>query len=183
MGRGRGFTLLELVVVIGIVAILALHLNRSLQLLQVDAERAAAEHVIGVVRSAVALEVAHRLLAGDVEGLRVFPGTNPMERLAEMPGNYLGELDAPDPAAVDAGHWYFDRSQGLLVYRVRHGRFVETPLPGPPRLRFKYRLLLADSNADGSLPSHGNEVRGLTVTAVEPYRWVDPRGAKKDERS
>ncbi len=181
--RRAGFSLLELVVVICIVALLAMHLNRRLQLLQVAAEQAAAEHVIGAVRSAVALEVAQHVLGGRPEALALLPGSNPMDRLAEQPGNYLGELEAPDPASIEAGHWYFDRGQDVLVYRVRHGRYLETPLPGPPRIRFKYRVVAADSNANGIFEPRGDEIRGLTVTAVEPYRWVDPHGAKKDETS
>ncbi len=181
--RRAGFTLLELLVVICIVAVLALHLNRRLQLLQVDAEHAAVEHVVGTLRSAVALEVASHVLRGEPASLRVLLDTNPMDRLAERPGNYLGELDAPDPTTVPGGQWYFDRGERVLIYRVRHGEFVETPLPGPSRIRFKYRLLTADSTPDGEFEPHGQEIRGLTLTAVEPYRWLDPRGAKKDQTS
>jgi general secretion pathway protein G len=184
MRRSRwGFTLVELLVVVCIVALLALQLNRRLQILLVEAEHASAEHLIGAVRSAVALEVARLVLHGDAERLRALLDTNPMERLAEKPGNYLGELDGPNPAAVEGGHWYFDRIRHELVYRVQYERYVNTKLGGPPRIRFKYRLVIADSISNEGYEPSRTAVRGLTVHAVEPYRWVDPRGAKRTKTS
>jgi general secretion pathway protein G len=181
--RTRGFTLLEFVVVVCLVAFLAAHLNERLRRLQVDAERASMEHVIGAVRSAVALEVAAHVVRGAEPDLQGFLGTNPMDRLAEPPGNYLGVLAAPDPNAIQAGHWYFDRSRGLLVYRVRHARFLDTPLPDPRRVRFKFALVAADSSEHGSRALGGSAIQGLRVKAAEPYRWVDPRGAKRGDTS
>lgn len=175
----QGFSLFELVVVICIVAALAVALNRRLHVLRVDAERAAAEHVIGAVRSAVALEMARHVVRGGTEALGGYLDDNPMDRLAEPPGNYLGELAAADPRRIPGGHWYFDRSRKLLIYRVRYGAFLRSELPGPPRLRFKYRLLSADSTPNEKFAVHGKGIRGLTVTAVEPYRWVNPRGTRK----
>ncbi len=182
MIRRRGFSLLELVVVICIVALLAALANERLRGLQAEAERASMQHVLGAVRSALALEVAARLARGEADTLVQLASTNPMDHLSEQPGNYLGALQGADPVRIPPGHWYFDRDRALLIYRVRHVRFVETAVSGPAQIRFKLVAIPADSTKDGNFETHGT-IRGLAVRAVEPYRWVDPRGAKKDWRS
>jgi hypothetical protein len=72
------------------------------------------------------------------------------------------------------GHWSFDSSQGLLVYRVRHARFFDTGLPAPARARFKLRILYADRDLSGKYEPAEDELQGLAVAPVETYRWIHP---------
>ena len=174
-----GLSLVELVVVICIVAVLAGVLLGRLHGLQAEAERASVEHVIGALRSALALQVADAVAEGREGELARLAGSDPMEQLAETPANYLGALDGPDPAAVRPGHWYFDRNRRLLVYRVRHADFLETSLSGPPRLRLKIVSPPTDYARSRNFQSGRNEIPGLSVRAVEPYRWLHPRAGKE----
>jgi len=63
-----------------------------------------------------------------------------MRTMMHVPASYAGELDAPAPDRIAPGKWYFDTESRLLVYRVRHGRYFESPLSGPGRARFRVHL-------------------------------------------
>jgi general secretion pathway protein G len=180
-GRGRvagqrGFSLLELVIVIAIISVLlVLAINRLLGL-QVDAERVAMEQVVGVLRSAIGIKVAEQIVRQDVGALRVLEGSNPMDRLAELPGNYLGELDGANPATLEDGNWYYDRRERALVYLVRNQQYFAAGLPGPPRARFAIRVVYADGNGNGRYDPGKEKIEGLRLAALEPYRWLrEPR--------
>jgi len=47
------------------------------------------------------------------------------QQFGMLPTNYLGELAPSDAAAAPSGHWYFDRQDKILVYRVANKRFVK----------------------------------------------------------
>ncbi len=181
--RRAGFTLLELVVVICIVAFVGAYLTRKVEVLQARAEHASMEHVLGSLRSALGLEVARHVVRGrEAELVKLLAG-NPMERLAERPWNYLGALEQSELASVAKGHWYFDRDRSLLVYRVRHTAFFDSPLPGVPRVRLKLSPEFADSNRNGKFDSDADVLQGLTVRSLEPYRWLDASAARGQESS
>ena len=170
--RDRGFSLLELTVVICIVAVLAMVLLSRLRRLQADAERASMEHVLGSLRSAVGIEFAAQISRGTPLRILDLVGTNPMDRLAVAPQNYLGPLEALDPPKNAAGHWYFDERQGLLIYIVRFDRYFESELPPPARVRVKFEPVGDDDSKSRNFVSKKNSLRGLALVAVEPYRWL-----------
>ncbi|MEE4254227.1 MAG: type II secretion system protein, partial [Desulfuromusa sp.] len=88
----RGFTFLELVVVITIISVLGFFaLNRYYKLL-VDVERTSMQHDLGVIRSAISMQVAGHYVAGNMIGLKKLVDSNPMDLLAETPNNYLGVI-------------------------------------------------------------------------------------------
>jgi general secretion pathway protein G len=170
--RSGGFSLLELVIVIVIISVLlAVAISRLLGL-QVDAERVAMETVAGTLRSAIGIKVAEHIVNQDVPGLARLAGSNPMDRLAERPGNYLGEVDGADPATLADGHWYFDRRAGVLVYLVRNKGFFRGGLDNPPRARFAIRPVYTDRNGNGTFDPGIDRVEGLRLAPLEPYQWV-----------
>jgi len=170
--RNRGFSLLELIIVVIIVSVLfTVAISRLLDL-QVDAERVAMETVAGVLRSAIGIKVAEHIVKQDVPGLARLAGSNPMDRLAEKPGNYLGELDGVDPATLADGNWYFDRQAGVLVYLVRNTGFFRGGFDNPPRARFAIRLVYGDRNGNGTFDPGSERIEGLKLVPLEPYQWV-----------
>lgn len=168
----RGFSLLELVIVIIIISVLLVVAISRLLALAVDAERVAMETVAGVVRSAIGIKVAEHIVNQDVPGLARLVGTNPMDRLAELPGNYLGVQDGVNPATLADGNWYYDRRDGTLVYLVRNTGFFRGGLDNPPRARFAIRLVYADRNGNGTFDPGIDRIEGLRLAPIEPYEWV-----------
>ncbi|BCA78661.1 prepilin-type N-terminal cleavage/methylation domain-containing protein [Desulfuromonas sp. AOP6] len=179
LGQG-GFTLLELIVVVAIVAILfTVGLNKYLELL-VEVERATMEQNIGIMRSAVAMQVAKKIVGDDLDGLSELAESNPMTYLAEQPQNYLGELHQADPAAIEGGSWYFDTAGNILIYRVKNTGYFQSALAGPKRARFKIDLVYADHNGSGRFEPRIDALEGLRLAALEPYQWLKKRQAKED---
>ena len=179
LGQG-GFTLLELVVVVGIVAILfTVGLNKYFDLL-VDVERATMEQNIGILRSALAMQVAKKIVRGEVEGIGELAETNPMNFLTEQPQNYLGEFQNADPAAIEGGQWYFETAGNYLVYRVKNTDYFQSALAGPNRVRFQIDLVYADHNGSGRFEPKIDALEGLRLAALEPYQWLKKRQAKED---
>ncbi len=168
----RGFTFLELVVVVLIIAILFLvAIDKYLDLL-VDVERATMEQNLGVVRSAVAMQVAKKIVEGEVAQIAGMAATNPMNYLSEQPKNYLGELEQADLAVIEGGHWYFDKAQRSLVYQVKHKDYFQTELNDPPRVRFRIELVYDDKNGNGSYEPGTDQTEGVRIAAQNRYSWL-----------
>lgn len=170
--NARGFSLLELVVVIVIIALLAVIAIARLLAIQADAEKVAMETVAGTLRSALGIRVAASVARHELPQLAELEGTNPMRQLVEMPRNYLGELDKPDPAKLENGNWYFDTSEHVLVYLVRNGTHFEGGLSEPARVRFAVQLAYEDRNRNGRFDAGVDSIEGLRLAPIEPYRWV-----------
>lgn len=157
-----------MIVIVSLLAVIAI---ARLLALQVDAERVGMETVAGTLRSALGMAVAEAIVQQDLRRLEPLEGSNPMERLAETPTNYLGALGSPDPASLPDGHWYFDNGAGELVYLVRNGAYF-SGTANPPRARFAIQLVYGDRNGNGRFDSGIDKVEGLRLTPVEPYRWI-----------
>lgn len=165
--RGSGFSLLELVVVIAIISVLLVLAITRLWPLQVEAERVAMEQVLGSLRSALGIKVADYFVRDDVAGVRSLTGTNPMDRLSEVPRNYLGALSGANPDSIEGGSWYFDVPGKVLVYRVRNQDYFRGGVGPPAQARFKIQVVYEERGRGGK-----NEVAGVTLVALEPYTWI-----------
>lgn len=171
-GRAEGFSLLELIAVIAIVAVLAGTLLALVPGWQAQAEKTAMESVVGTLRSALGMKVAQYLSTRNYRAIRALAGSNPMERLAEKPRNYRGVLSGKAAESMEAGSWYFDPRQGVLVYRVQHERFFHGGLRDPARARFAVRLVYAaGADRKGRTGKARKAVVGVRLAPVEPYRW------------
>ncbi|WP_221249780.1 prepilin-type N-terminal cleavage/methylation domain-containing protein [Desulfuromonas versatilis] len=168
-GDQRGFTLLELAVVVVVVGILFLVALGRLLGLQVDAERVTMEMQAGALRSALSLQAARYLAQDRPQKLAELVFVNPIEHLVERPKNYLGELDGPDPEGVEGGNWYYDRKKQLLVYRVKNELYFSSAAGGAAAARFRV-LPVFDDREDGS---PGGSIVGLQLAALETYGWLD----------
>lgn len=171
--RQAGFSLLELVVVIVIICVLLVIAISRLLALQVDAERVSMQTVLGTLRSAIGMHVAEHIVRDKVGELATLAGTNPMDRLAELPSNYLGVLDGVSPAGLENGNWYFDKRDGVLVYLARNKGYFASPLQDPPRVRFAIQLVYADANGNGAFDRGVDRIEGLRLSALEAYRWTN----------
>ena len=82
----------------------------------------------------------------------------------------LGELASPDPGTIEGGKWYFDTSQGVLVYRVEAEDYFETALGGPKRARFRVKLDYEDRNQNQRFDSGQDRFLNVSLEVVEDLR-------------
>lgn len=167
-----GFSFIELIFVIAIIGFLFSAAVDKLLVLKVEAERTTMAQTLGSLRSAMGIQVASHIGSGGVDKLVDQVNTNPMDWLADKPENYIGILDEPDPADVEASQWYFDSYNKWLVYRVSSGDYFSSPLKGAKRARFRVNLDYTDSNGDGEFNANIDKIHGLTLQSIEPYQWL-----------
>lgn len=167
----RGFSLLELIVVVCLVAVLATVLLDRLLRYQELAEKTAMEQTVGVLRSALALQFAGQVAVGGLDAAKGLARQNPMDWLAERPSNYIGALYDPGEADVAKGSWYFDRQNGHLVYRPRLTRFFVPGPDGKAQVRFRLRIVIGPGAT--VLGRAGlAEASELRIVADPPYSWT-----------
>jgi len=164
--RSPGFTLIELIIVICIVALCAALLLERLRFYQEAAEKAAMEYNVGVVKSALQLRVAALLVRGEERKIESLARVNPIDWLMEPPPGYRGEFRAPQPV-VPRGSWYFDATRNELVYVPNLDAHLEHLADGSKRLRFRVRL-----DFDPTEPDSGRKlIAAMRVEPVTPYTW------------
>jgi len=174
IARGAGFSLIELAVVVVIVGILvAVVLDRLLPLIG-RAERAAFLRTQADLQSALLLEAAERITAGESARLGELAAGNPMRLFLRPPLNYLGPLAQGDADKVPAASWYFDEQDDRLAYRVgRHTRFDPLGATPPDRIEFRVAFVFEDRDGDGKFDPARDRFGGLKLEPVHAYSWPD----------
>lgn len=169
----KGFSLLELVIVIIIISLLFAVAVDKMLALRVDAERVAMENLLGTLRSALGITVAGHIAKGSINELATLAGSNPLDRLSQKPNNYRGAFNAPGPNTIEGGQWYFDSAEKTLIYRVDNSDYFKSALPGPARARFIIKVVYEDINHNGVFDQGLDEINGLSLTEREPYAWTN----------
>jgi prepilin-type N-terminal cleavage/methylation domain-containing protein len=172
----RGFSLLELLIVVVIVSVLLVVAVDRLLVLRFEAERTMVQTVIGAIRSALYIEFAAAAARGEMKRMDNAAGSNPMAYLAEKPEAYIGEFYGPDPKVFEPGTWYFDLRDGVLIYVVRYPQQFVTALPGPARLRLAVQPDYDDLDRNGRFDPGRDPVRGLKLVPLEPFFWKNEGG-------
>jgi general secretion pathway protein G len=172
----RGFSLLELLIVIVIVSVLVVVAIDRLLALRFEAERATVQTVIGAMRSGLYIEFAGAAARGELKRMDTAASINPMAHLAEKPEAYAGEFYGPDPKVFEPGTWYFDLQNRSVVYLVRFPQQFVTSLSGPPRLRLAVTPDYDDIDRNGRFDPGRDPVRGLKLVPLEPFFWKNEGG-------
>lgn len=170
MNKKRGFTLIELVVVITIIVVLmGLFINRAL-FYQEQAEKTAMEGVAGAIQSALTMQYGQILTRGQSSDMPALALDNPMNWLQKKPRNYSGEFYDPTPLAVASGNWMFDLKSRDLIYVVHNANYFKTGKDGKKWIRFHVAVNYESSRLP-SLQNAPRELTGLLFEPVEPYSW------------
>jgi len=166
----RGFTLLELIVVITIIVFLmGLFMNRMM-FYQEQAEKTAMVQVVGTIQSALTLQYGEMLTRGKPYDVAALARDNPMNWLQKRPRNYSGEFYDPTPQAVVPGNWMFDLKSRDLIYVVRDSNYFKPGKDGRKWIRFHVVLNYTASRLP-SLQNAPHELTGIVFEPVEPYSW------------
>ena len=134
----KGFTLFELAVTVAVIGILLSVMLNRMGYYRAEAERLAFEQTVTALRAEVRLHMFALTIAGKSMEIPAMAGQNPMNWLAQKPANYLGEFYSPDTKKLALGNWFFDRSDGLLVYLLNESNTFDSK--GSELLKFKVSL-------------------------------------------
>jgi general secretion pathway protein G len=150
--RQFGASLIEFAVGASVIGILLTILLQRVWFYQGEAERTAVQQTIANVRAALDIKMAQSKLPGRSINLTLLAEQNPFDLLVDKPVNYLGEFFAPVERDFEAGNWYFDRRDKILVYLLNNANSFES---APTKhLKFKVKLLrLPNSPAKPLEPS------------------------------
>lgn len=163
--RERGFTLLELVIVIAIYSVLIGVLLDRLNYYQELAEKAAMESTLRTIKTGLQIRLAELIVTNRQAEAASLEAEDPVRWLDDKPPNYGGSYRKPPKP----GAWYFDAPERQLVYVVNVGNRLELGAGQEPKeLRFQARLVKDRVQAAGG-PVEG--VSGVTLAPVRPYRW------------
>ncbi len=167
----RGFTLIELAVVISVVAILIGVLLNRVWFYQEQAEKAAMEQVAGALQSALTMQYGRLLTSGMEAEISALAIDNPTNWLQKKPRNYSGEFYDPTPRSVAPGNWVFDLKTRELIYVLdRADHFI----PGKDGQKWiRYRVHLMYDPVPGASSKPAKELVGTLFEPTEPYRWFD----------
>lgn len=178
----RGFTLLELIIVIVLVVLLFLVAYDRLLPLRGQAEAAHVASTIGTIRSSLGLTVAQRVLEDGVSGLPEIAGGNPMNLLGSTPNNYMGEIESADDEQIPRGNWYFERATGKLGYRVRYPQYLLPPSNETVLLTWRVIISFTDNNDNGEYDPDIDAAHGIELRALHDRTWqnIDPEAIATD---
>jgi prepilin-type N-terminal cleavage/methylation domain-containing protein len=170
MIKQRGFTLLELIVVITIIVLMmGLFLNRTLFYME-QAEKTAMEGVADSIQSALTMQYGQIMTRGKPSDVAALVQDNPMNWMQKKPANYSGEFYDPAPMVVESGNWVFDLKSREMVYLVRNANYFKPGKDGKKWIRFHVAVKYTASRLP-SLQNAPRELTGIVFEPVEPYSW------------
>lgn len=172
MLRPTGFTLIELVIVMAVIAGLTGVLINRVQPYQEQAEKAAMEQTLGTIRSALHLQIASRIAKGKVNEIPALAEQNPMDWLAEKPKNYLGAYYAPKQEDVVSGHWTFDLKKRSLIYSVQNTAHFHSKGGTSNQIHFQVKLVTNPKVSSRKIEElNAGDIEGVILEPVFPYTW------------
>lgn len=172
MMKHRGFTLIELIVVIIVIVVLAGVFLSRVPFYQAQAEKAAMQQVEGALQSALVMRYGALMTRGaaNEKELSILATDNPITWLQKMPPNYKGEYYDPSPRSVAPGNWMFDLKTRELIYVVDHTDYFKPGKDGKNWIRFHVHV---DYEKILGRPESGAELVSTLFEPTEAYHWLE----------
>ena len=169
----RGFTLLELIFVISVVAILAGIFLSRVPYYQEQAEKAVMEQIAGAIQSALVMRTGSLMVHGELtnQRLKELVTDNPISWLQQKPKNYAGEFFDPTPNSVKPGRWMFDLKSRDLIYVPDRSDYFIPGKDGKKWIRFHVRLEYEPPI--GAEVGSGKELASTLFEPTVPYHWFN----------
>jgi prepilin-type N-terminal cleavage/methylation domain-containing protein len=164
--RNAGFSLLELLVSIGLIAVFAGLLLERMLYYEEAAEKAVVEWEATTLKVALQVRIGDLIARNQKLDYTAIARENPMRWLDKPLVGYRGEFGGDPSAELPKGSWYYDRSAAELVYIVKLDRNFRPVSDGPTRVRWHVKLV----RPDGAIGKDGTVI-GLQFVPVVPYRW------------
>jgi general secretion pathway protein G len=165
----QGFTLIELVMVVCIVAITATVGLDRLFWYQGQAEKINMEYTASMIKSGLWMSAASLMMADRGAEVPTLAQQNPINLLAEKPANYLGELDSSKTEAIKGGNWFYDASSKQVVYVVSQRRNFTPVVADDFMVRYSMKVLYSEMEI-----TKGKQVKyvaGVTLVPLSKYVW------------
>lgn len=170
-----GFSLLELVIVVCIVAVLLAIAADRLLVMRANAERTYVETTIGSIRSAIGIKVAQLIAKGNLAAIPALVQSNPMDALTDPPEQYRGVYFGVEPTLFSGGDWYYDRRDRTLAYVVKYEDVLRTARPtgaAPALARYALSLVYDDVNGNKTFDAGVDLATGVRLKAVGDSPWA-----------
>jgi general secretion pathway protein G len=164
--RSTGFSLLELIVSIALIAVFAGLLLVRLLFYQEAAEKAVMELEATKLKLALQVHIGDLIARNQRLDLVAIARENPIQWLDQPVIGYVGEFGSDVSAQLPKGSWYFDRSRAELVYVLNLDRNFRPVSGARARVRWHVKLVRPDGAAAGD-----SRPIGLQFVPAEPYRW------------
>jgi len=165
MPRQAGFSLLELVVTMVLIALFWWILLERLSYYQEAAEKANMEYNANVFKLGLQMRIGHLMAQNQVLDYAQIARESPASWLETTVPGYRGEFDV-EPTTLPGGSWYFDRSRVQLVYVPNQHRYLRPASDGSHHVRWYVKTVRPSGVAGADVT-----VLGVQLVPVEPYRW------------
>lgn len=168
--KQAGFSLFELIVYMLVSSILFATAFNRYQAYPAEAERANFVAVLNQLKTGVNLKMITTLATGSGLERVALDGSNPMDLMLQTPGNYLGAFSQVDESQLPRRTWYFNETDGELVYLANRADnlFAITPQGRVPASRIRLHVVSVYDNPE----SESRRWQGVALVAAEPYDWL-----------
>ena len=171
--RQQGASILQSVTVVALIGVLVTVFIEHVLEWGLTVEKVAIATMTSDIRHVLSKEIAVRAALGKMKTLHELDGANPMRLQAGFrptPPSYGGEIETIDLAELSPGFWYYEKTQKIFLYRVRHvTRFHNDN--NTPLIRYQIQLKYQDKNKNKQFDSESESIKQLSLMDLDQYTW------------
>lgn len=161
--KQQGFSLLELVVVVCIIAILMAVAYQRFERISEEAERASFYGAISTFQAQINLHVAEWYIDSTQIEKAELEQLNPVEWLERPPHNYGGLISFSQLDGAIPARWYYIKDKNWLVYKVKRTFGLQNK--GSDVLAFQWKVSFKEASMRSGV------VQAATLKAVTDFSW------------